>query len=150
MSGMRSKPPRSGSQTVQPALNTLLGGAAGDPLRRALWLDDMDRRLRPLLPPALAAHARLGNVDGSRLVLLVDAAVWHARTRLAGPQILEAARSLGLDVTVLSVRTTTRPASPPPPAKPRSRPLSPRAEQALREAVTLLSRSDESGDGSDS
>ncbi|TKS54796.1 DUF721 domain-containing protein [Luteimonas yindakuii] len=142
MSGVRSKPPGTGPQTPQPALDTLLGGAAGDPLRRALWLDDLDRRLRPLLPPALAAHARLGNVDGGRLVLLVEAAVWHARARLAGPQILEAARSLGLDVTVLVVRTTSRPASPPPAARPRSRPLSPHAEQALREAVTLLSTTD--------
>ncbi|WP_024889448.1 DUF721 domain-containing protein [Luteimonas huabeiensis] len=139
MSGSRSKPPGSRPRPAQPALDALLDGAAGDPIRRALWLDGLDRQLRPLLPPALAAHARLGNVDGRRLVLLVEAPVWHARVRLAGPEILEAARSIGLDVAELTVRTATRAATPPPRATPAPRRLTPRAEQALREAAALLS-----------
>ncbi|GAA3933887.1 hypothetical protein GCM10022229_29800 [Luteimonas lutimaris] len=71
-----------------------------------MWLDELDRRLSPLLPPPLAAHARLANVDGDRLVYLVDSPVWHARLRLASDRIIDAARSLGLETTRLVVRTT--------------------------------------------
>lgn len=31
----------------QPAIEAALGEKAGDPLRRALWLDALDRQLRP-------------------------------------------------------------------------------------------------------
>ncbi|MFX4347626.1 DUF721 domain-containing protein, partial [Acinetobacter baumannii] len=76
-----------------PALDALLKEPAGDVVRRALWLDELDRRLRPCLPEPLAAHARLANVDRNRLVFVVDAPVWRARLRLAAPEILDAARS---------------------------------------------------------
>ncbi|WP_157515252.1 DciA family protein [Luteimonas abyssi] len=148
MSGKRSKPPvPSGPRPAQPAVDAAMDGASGGPLRRALWLDGLDRRLRPLLPSPLPAHARLGNVDGHRLVLLVDAAVWHAKVRLAGPQILESARSLGLEVTELTVRTSTRPAHAPPPASPAPRVLSTRAQAALREAAALLPPPKKAGTG---
>jgi hypothetical protein len=97
------------SSAPTPALDALLSGPVGDPVRRALWLDALDRRLHALLPPELAVHARLANVDGSRLVYLVDSPVWHARLRMASAGLLDAARSVGLDVTDLVVRTTTRP-----------------------------------------
>src|SRR3546814_8275957 len=58
------------------------------------------------LPPPLAAHARLANVDGDMLVYLVDSPVCHARLRLASNELIDAARSLGLDVTRFVVRTT--------------------------------------------
>jgi len=89
-----------------------LSGTSADPIRRALWLDALDQRLRPCLPPSLAAHARLANVTGAqattgagmagvklaglKLVFLVDSPVWHARLRLATPELLDAARSIGL------------------------------------------------------
>ena len=91
----------------QAPLEALLADAAFDPLRRALWLDALDQRLRPCLPPALAAHARLANVDGGRLVFVVDAPVWQAKLRLVAHELLDAARSLGLDATELVVKTTT-------------------------------------------
>src|SRR3546814_8422703 len=79
----RSSPP-----VPRAALDALLGDAAsGNPIRRAMWLDELDRRLSPLLPPSLAAHARLANVDGDRLVYLVDSPVWHARLRLASNEL---------------------------------------------------------------
>jgi hypothetical protein len=100
------------------ALDALLEGAGGDPLRRALWLDALDRELRPHLPSALATHARLGNVHDGRLVYLVDAPAWHARLRLAGPGLLDAARSIGLEVSTLVVKTShaamAAPSAPPP------------------------------------
>ena len=103
-----------------------------------MWLDALDRRLHSLMPASLAAHARLGNVDGTRLVYLVDSPVWHARMRLAGPELLDAARSIGLDVTEFVVKTT-RPAPRAPQPRPAARPMSARAEQALRDALATLS-----------
>lgn len=143
MSGSRSKPPAGTARTApaQPALDALLEGAAGDPVRRALWLDALDQRLRPLLPPPLAAHARLGNVDGRRLVYLVDAPVWHARMRLAGPELLDGARSIGLDVTEFVVKTTRSMPRPPQPAS-APRPVSARANEALRDALAVLAGDD--------
>lgn len=138
MSGSRPNPPR--SNRANGALESLLSdpGKAGDPLRRALWLDGLDRQLHCHLPPALAAHARLGNVDGCRLVYLVDSPVWHSRLRLAGPELLDAAGSIGLDVTELVVRTTRPAPRASHPAAATARQLSPRAGQALREAIELL------------
>src|SRR3546814_15013415 len=103
-SSARSSPP-----VPRAALDARLGDAAsGNPTRRAMWLDELDRRLSPLLPPSLAAHARLANVDGDRLLYLVDSPVWHARLRLASNELIDAARPLGLDVT-LFVIITARP-----------------------------------------
>jgi hypothetical protein len=135
----------------QPALDALLKEPAGDVVRRALWLDELDRRLRPCLPEPLAAHARLANVDRNRLVFVVDAPVWRARLRLAAPEILDAARSFGLGATELVVRTVldctgSRPAAPLRP----HRSLAPRSaetQEALRAALASLSSADpEPGD----
>jgi Dna[CI] antecedent, DciA len=81
----------------------------GTPLRRALWLDAVDLKLRGCLPEALAAHARLANVDRGRLVYLVDAPVWHARLRLLADRLCDEARALGLDVTTIVVKTARDP-----------------------------------------
>ena len=106
-----SRPPRE-------ALEALFAGANADPLRRALWLDALEQRLRPHLPPAIAAHARLANVDGGRLVFLVDSPVWRARLRLASAELLDAARSVGLECDAVVVKATTKPLSADPPAPP--------------------------------
>lgn len=82
---------------------------AGSPLRRALWLDAMDLKLRGCLPQPLAAHARLANVDRGRLVFLVDAPVWHARLRLLTDRLCQEARALGLDVSTVVVKTARGP-----------------------------------------
>jgi hypothetical protein len=116
----------------------LLGDAAFDPLRRALWLDALDQRLRPSLPPSLAAHARLANLDGGRLVFIVDAPVWRARLRLAAPEVLDAARSLGLGVTELVVKVTTSPAPPAQRVGPKARPMSAAAQEALQAVLASL------------
>lgn len=144
MSDPKSRPP--GATGPRVALDALLAGKAGDPVRRALWLDAMDHLLRPHLPPTLAAHARLANVDGSKLVFLVDSPVWHAKLRLAAPALLEAARSIGLEIGEIAVRTTTRPWSAP--AAPRSTavPMSAAASEGLRAALASL-REPEDGNG---
>ena len=127
------------------ALDALLDGPGGDPIRRALWLDALDRQLRPHLPPALAAHARLGNVHDRRLVYLVDAPAWHARLRLAGPGLLDAARSIGLEVRDIAIKATSRPLRDPahvgaqvPAGSVRGTGRSPAAEEALRAALAAL------------
>ena len=147
MPGSRSNPER-GRAAASPraALDALLAGSAGGTLRRAQWLDAMDRLLRPLLPAGLAAHARLANVRGDRLVFVVDAPVWHAKLRLAAPALVDAARSVGLDVADVAVRTTSGPLRPlPRPEKPRT-PMSAAARSELAAALALL-RSDAPGRG---
>lgn len=128
-----SKPP----DAPRVALDALLAGAAGGPLRRAMWLDAMDHLLRPHLPASLAAHARLANIDGTRLVFLVDSPAWHARVRLAAPALIDAARSIGLEVADVVVRTR-RPSPAPAAAPPRPVPPSATATQALRDALASL------------
>ena len=107
--------------------------------------------LRPHLPPGLAAHARLANVRGDRLVFVVDAPVWHARLRLATRELVDAARSVGLDVSGLSVRTTLQPVRPLPPAARTAKPNLSAASQSGLEAALALLRSDapEEGAGGD-
>ncbi|MES2858898.1 MAG: DUF721 domain-containing protein [Pseudomonadota bacterium] len=148
MPGSRSTPPGAKARGNIPApgapraaLDALLAEAAGNPLRRAMWLDTVDQLLRPCLPPGLAAHARLANVRGDKLVFVVDAPVWHARLRLALPALVDAARSVGLDVSGASVKTTLQPLRPLPPSAPPATPMSAAAQSGLEAALALL-RSD--------
>jgi len=116
-----------------------------------VWLDTLDLRLRPHLPPSLAAHARLANVDGSKLVFVVDSPVWHARLRLASSDLLDAARSVGLDVSELVVKTTLRPLHPETRVQPAATtaPLVPAsARDALQAALASL-RDPQDGSGND-
>ena len=143
MSDSRSPPRRPSSPLA--ALDALLAEPAGDPIRRALWLDGLDRRLRPHLPSSLAAHARLANFENRRLVFVVDAPVWRAKLRLAAPELLDVARSIGLDAVELVVKTTIAPvaATAPPSRKPI--PMSAAAQQAFQAALASLKDSDPPG-----
>ena len=132
----KNRPARSPA-VPQAALDALLADPAGNPIRRALWLDELDRRLRPHLPPLVAAHARLANVDRDRLVLVVDAPVWQARTRLATEDILKAARSVGLVASVVVVKVGAIPPLRSQPS-PTVRPMSDAAREALRSALASL------------
>ena len=139
--------PRSSSPRA--ALEALLAVPAGDPLRRALWLEALDLRLRPCLPPDLAAHVRLANVaPGGKLVFLAEAPVWTAKLRLAAAEVLDAARSLGLDVSDLAVKTTAVPLIDKPSRVERSvKPMSDAARDALRAALDSLKDPDSAGPG---
>lgn len=126
---------------MQTALDALLSGTARDPVRHALGLDALDRQLRPLLPPGLAAHVRLANVADGRLVFLVDSPVWHARLRLAADELLDAARSVGLEVREVTIRQTSQPIerpAPPSRADARSGGPGPAAQEAFRAALEAL------------
>ena len=130
------------SSFPQPALDAVLAGTSGDPIRRALWLDTLDRRLHDRLPRELAAHARLANVDGARLVYVVDSPLWNAKLRMTSADLIDTARKIGLDVTDVVIRTASRPlrqattAGSSTPA-PRSL-MSPAAAQALHAALASL------------
>jgi hypothetical protein len=115
-----------------------LTGPSADPLRRALWLDALDQRLRPHLPPSLVAHARLGNVNGAELVFIVDSPIWRARLRLAAPELLDAARRVGLAVSHVTVKTATHPLQVQPPTPRPPIPMSAAARDALQAALTSL------------
>lgn len=109
-----------------------------------MWLDELDQRFRPLLPPSLAAHARLANYERGRLVFVVDAPVWRAKMRLAAPELLDAARSIGLDAAELIVKTTT-PVTASPQSGRNAKPISAAALQALQAALESLKDPDSSG-----
>lgn len=130
----------------QKALDALFAGSIADPLRRALWLDALEQRLRPHLPPSLAAHARLANVEGARLVFLVDSPVWRARLRLASAELLDAARVVGLQCDEVVVKTATAPLWPDPPAPRRPTPISAATREALAAALASLEEGP-AGDG---
>jgi Dna[CI] antecedent DciA-like protein len=134
----RSSPGHAREGNPREALDALFAAGNADPLRRALWLDALERRLRPLLPPALAAHARFANVDGGRLVFLVDSPVWKARLRLASAELLDAARSVGLACDEVVVKVATTPLAPAPPASRRPVPLSAATREALEAALASL------------
>ena len=137
------KPSRPGAP--QAALDALLAQPAGDPIRRALWLDGLDHQLRPLLPPSLAAHARLANYERGRLVFVVDAPVWRAKLRLLAPELLDAARSIGLAPAEFVVKTTLVPNTPPLQAPRKTVTMSPAAKEALQAALASLKPDTSSG-----
>lgn len=116
-----------------------MGSTSANPLRRALWLDDLDRALRPLLPTPLSGHCRLANVDGEHLVFLVQSPLWHARLRLAENTLIDAARSLGLKITKVTIKTTPSPLRPPT-QNARSGPaaVSAATHKGLRDALAAL------------
>lgn len=144
MPGSRSTPPPGDAPSLGPraALDALLAGSTGDTLRRAQWLDAVDQLLRPHLPQGLAAHARLANLRKDKLVYVVDAPVWHAKLRLAAPALIAAARSVGLEVNDLSVKTTASPLRPIPPGAGSHAPISAAARSGLAAALDLLRSND--------
>jgi hypothetical protein len=139
MSDSKSQPRRGSS--AQPALQAAMSDAATDPVRRALWLDALEQQLRPCLPPALSPHCRLGNVTGGKLVFIVDSPVWHARLRLASPELINVARSIGLAATEVVARTATT-TFPPDVAGRAVKPMSEAARSALKAALDSLDDSD--------
>ena len=122
-----------------------MSDAATDPVRRALWLDALEQQLRPCLPPALSPHCRLGNVTGGKLVFIVYSPVWHARLRLAAPELINVARSIGLAATEVVARTATAPI-PTEMAGRAVKPMSEASRTALKAALDSLDDSDAEND----
>ncbi|HQA02058.1 MAG TPA: DciA family protein [Thermomonas sp.] len=136
----RSTPPNQAAPPAGPraALDTLLAGKAGGTLRRARWLDAVDQLLRPALPAGVNAHARLANLRGKTLVFIADAPVWHAKLRLATPELIAAARSIGLEVDAVTIKLATRPWQPHPATITPRIPPSAASQKGLAAALALL------------
>ena len=63
-------------------------------LRTARIQDQLDQRLRPLLPDQVRDHVQLACIEADCLVLAADSPAWATRARLEAPKLLEAARKL--------------------------------------------------------
>lgn len=122
-----------------------MSDAATDPVRRAIWLDALEQQLRPCLPLALAPHCKLGNVTGGKLVFIVDSPVWHAKLRLAAPELINLARSIGFAATEVVAKTTTAPFQRPQPAGLAVKPMSEASRSALKAALASLDDPDSAG-----
>ena len=136
MSDSKSQPGR--ASVPQLALQAAMSDAAADPLRRAMWLDALEQQLRPCLPPALSSHCRLGNVTGGRLVFIVDSPVWRAKLRLAAPELINLARSIGLPATEVVGKVSTVSPERPPKARTAVKPISAASREALDAALSSL------------
>lgn len=134
MSDSKSQPRR--ASVPQLALQAAMSDASADPVRRAIWLDTLEQQLRPCLPPALSSHCRLGNVTGGKLVFIVDSPVWKAKLRLAAPELINLARSIGLAATEVVAKVSTAPFRPAAPTGMALKPMSDAAREALRSALS--------------
>lgn len=146
MSDSKSQPRRASVPLL--ALQAAMSDASADPVRRAMWLDTLEQQLRPCLPPALASHCRLGNVAGGKLVFIVDSPVWKAKLRLAAPELINLARSIGLAATEVVAKVSTAPSQPARAAGIALKPMSDVSRQALQAALSSLEEPapDASGD----
>ncbi len=147
-----NRPP--GSRTAAPAAPLCNDSPGLERLvRRARYLESVDRALQQLLGSSLAGHCRVANINGDTLVLQTASAAWGSRLRFLGPRILQQlSRQLGWD-RVQRVKVQVRPEAFPAREMPVRRPrlsaesaalLSQVAEAtahpALQEALRRLSR----------
>ena len=128
-----------GQAGLQPALDAVLREPAGDTLRRAMWLEAVDRELRSKLPVALAPHVRVAYVAQGRLSLRTHVAAWANRARLQSDDILQAARSIGLTVERVEIKVAPMAMLPRPAPE---KPASPASRAAVEEAIKLLGQHD--------
>ena len=96
---MASKPTPTGPAgpaAPRTALQALFAGDGADPLRRALWLDALDNDCVPTCRLHLPRMRGLRICDGGQARFIVDSPVWRAKLRLAPPELIHAARSIGV------------------------------------------------------
>jgi len=119
----------------RPALECVALGALADYARA---LDVLDRRLRRLLPDALARETRLADVRGGRVVFLASSPAWASRLRLHQAALVAEARvALGDVVERFAVKVA--PLSSVPAETSGPKPLSAAAAKHLRAAAKSLS-----------
>ncbi|HHW4680108.1 MAG TPA: DciA family protein [Xylella taiwanensis] len=95
--------------SFQTALEAVLNEKTISTFHRAIWLDKLDQQLRSQLPATLANQCRLANVNGKKLVFLVESPAWHTKLRLSESRLLDAARSIGLMATQVIIKTLPSP-----------------------------------------
>ena len=119
----------------RPAAEFVALGALAD---RARALDVLDRRLRRLLPDAVARETRLADVRGGRVVFLASSPAWASRLRLQQAALMAEARvALGDVVERFAVKVAPLPSVPA--EEPGHKPLSAASANHLRKAAKSLS-----------
>lgn len=132
MPSRRSSDTRASSP--KPAAECVTLGALAD---RARALDALDRKLRRLLPEALARETRLADVRDGRVVFLASSPTWASRLRLHQAALLAEARTaLGGVVGRFAVKVA--PFAPVPPEPTGHKPLSAATADHLRKAAKSL------------
>ena len=76
-------------------------------VKHAALRESWTEQLRAVLPPAIAPHCSVANVDAGRLTIHVADSSWATRLRFELPKVEPALRSLGdfADVTEIRIRT---------------------------------------------
>jgi len=112
--------------------------ALGTLAEHARALDVLDRRLRRLLPDAVARETRLADVRGGRVVFLASSPAWASRLRLHQAALVAEARvALGDVVVRFAVKVAPMPSVPADGMQ--QKPLSAAAAAHLRTAAKSLS-----------
>lgn len=119
---------------LRPAAEYITLGTLAD---RARALDELDDRLRHLLPEAVARETRLADVRNGRIVFLASSPTWASRIRLYQSALLAEARAAtNGGVEHFTVKVAPLPTVPPNP--PRPKPLSSAAAHHLRATAEVL------------
>ena len=76
-------------------------------VKHAALRESWTEQLRAVLPPAIAPHCSVANVEGRRLTIHVVDSSWATRLRFELPKVEPALRSLGdfADVSEIRIRT---------------------------------------------
>ena len=120
-----------GSGSPPQALQAAASAGLGPLIQRAQMLGRLDQVLRQTLPPAMANHCRMANVDKDQLVFLVSAPVWKNKLRLMADALLDAAAAAGHPARALVVKVVPDFAAPSPAASV-GKPLSEAVRDSLR------------------
>ncbi len=127
---------QSSQSPVTRACTAVKSGVLASILERAQWLAAIDASLRRCLPSGLADHCQLANIDGRKLVMLVNSPVWKSKLRIESERLLATAAALGLNADELVIKVMQSLPSQP---TAQSTPLSKTARDTLRTAANSVS-----------
>ena len=76
-------------------------------VKHAALRESWTEQLRAVLPPAIAPHCSVANIESGRMTIHVVDSSWATRLRFEMPNVEPALRSLGdfADVTEIRIRT---------------------------------------------
>jgi hypothetical protein len=134
-----SEPASGAPSAPRPAGQWIAEGDLAAVVARAQWLDAADQRFRRHLPPALAGHLRLANVEGGTMVVVVESPAWKARLRMDTALLLAAATAAGIDARALTLKVV--PPTAPLPER-AGAPLSAKARAMLEAAAQSVADPD--------
>ena len=93
------------AKSLEELLNTNKDAELGELLRRAREFDDAFKTLSKALPDDLASGLLAVSIrDPNELVALARSSAWASRLRFEQAQLLDTARSAGINVDSVSVR----------------------------------------------